>query len=92
MRKEIERDTINDGRVSQKGDLGPIGRTHDSWGNPFGHDVCTPSPVDSDPKTHYTVPDCAYKGYDSYTWPEGKADDKDLPCCMAHEQSEDMKR
>ena len=28
----------------------------------------------------YTVPDCSYKGYDVFTWPEGVADESNLPC------------
>jgi hypothetical protein len=71
MRKEIEREQPSDGRVSQKGCIDV----------PFGHKIDQASPCDTDPMHGFTVPDCAYKGFDSYTWPEGRASDEELPCC-----------
>lgn len=67
-REDVPREQVPDGRVGQKHGIEPLGRTI------FGQ-----SPVDSDLMTKFTVPDCAYKGYDPFTWPEGKACEYDLP-------------
>jgi hypothetical protein len=84
-REDIPRCPVPDERVGQKGDLGPVGRFHDNWSNPSGHDVYQPSPADSDPMSKYTVPDCSYKGYDPFTWPNGQANPADLPGCCGHQ-------
>ena len=77
MRDEIERCPRPDGRIPQSGGIEPIGR-----------EIYGASECDKDPMAQYTVPDCAYKGYDSYTWPEGRADCRELPHGMKEHQDD----
>jgi hypothetical protein len=79
-REDIPRCPVPDDRSGQTG----CGHDHidsqaDRLSNPSGHNVDSESPCDTDPMNCYKVPDCAYKGYDSFTWPEGKASPADLP-------------
>jgi hypothetical protein len=89
LRKEIERCPVADDRNGKSGGIEPLSPGVDDWGNPRGHNVDSASPYDSDEKTKFTVPDCSYKGYDSYTWPEGRADVRDLPCHNEERQPDD---
>ena len=80
-RIEVPREERPDGRVAQKGDIGPLARSVDAWTNPAGHEIYSAAPCDADPKAQYEVPDCAYKGFDSFTWKEGCVSPVELPCC-----------
>jgi hypothetical protein len=83
-RKDIPRCPRPDGRVSQTGCIDKA----------FNHEVFSQSECDNDPMVKFTVPDCAYRSYDSFTWPEGKACEEDLPghgCNHQSDETEDIK-
>lgn len=89
-REDIPREPVPDGRKGTEGcGWDHQEKQHDAWGNPIGHDVFSKSPCDHDPKIGFRVPDCAYKGFDTFTWPEGKVCEYELPGETEERQTDD---